>query len=255
MTLKRVSRGSPSRFHWLLVLALFVGLLAFGQRLWRSRRGTASRPMKAIVRWHYGTADVLRLERSRRGAGRRRDPREGSRSLPSIPSTGTRCAARVLMRLGERAAHSRRTSASASTSRGLVRTFAGKRSRASRLATRCSAVDPAPSRYVVGDPIAQSRPSRRNVSFEQGPTAGVAAVTALQALRDAGPAAVGRERVLVNGAVGGVGTYSPCRSAKSMGAEVTGVSSTRNLELVASSRRSRHHYTVRILGRVGGCTT
>jgi NADPH:quinone reductase-like Zn-dependent oxidoreductase len=71
-----------------------------------------------------------------------------------------------------------------------------------------------------------------NVSFEQAAGAGVAAITALQALRDKGRVEAG-QRVLVNGASGGVGTFA-VQIAKAMGAEVTGVQSTRNLELVRS---------------------
>ncbi|MGB5512191.1 MAG: NAD(P)-dependent alcohol dehydrogenase, partial [Woeseiaceae bacterium] len=71
-----------------------------------------------------------------------------------------------------------------------------------------------------------------NVSFEQAATVGIAGVTALQALRDKGKLQPG-QRVLVNGASGGVGTFA-VQIAKSMGAEVTGVCSTRNVEMVRS---------------------
>jgi NADPH:quinone reductase-like Zn-dependent oxidoreductase len=71
-----------------------------------------------------------------------------------------------------------------------------------------------------------------NVSFEQAGVVGIAGTTALQGLRDAGALQPG-QKVLINGASGGVGTFA-VQIAKSMGAEVTGVSSTRNLELVRS---------------------
>ena len=69
-----------------------------------------------------------------------------------------------------------------------------------------------------------------NVSFDEAAAIGIAAVTALQALRDDGRLQAG-EKVLINGASGGVGTYA-VQIAKAMGAEVHGVCSTRNVEMV-----------------------
>lgn len=71
-----------------------------------------------------------------------------------------------------------------------------------------------------------------NVTFEQAAAVPVAALTALQGVRDHGKVGAG-QRVLINGASGGVGTFA-VQIAKWLGAEVTGVSSTRNLELVRS---------------------
>ncbi|HET6212917.1 MAG TPA: NAD(P)-dependent alcohol dehydrogenase [Micromonosporaceae bacterium] len=71
-----------------------------------------------------------------------------------------------------------------------------------------------------------------NVTFEQAASVPVAAYTALQALRDKGRIQPGH-RVLVNGAAGGVGTFT-VQIAKAYGAEVTGVCSTRNVEMVRS---------------------
>jgi len=71
-----------------------------------------------------------------------------------------------------------------------------------------------------------------NVTFQQAASIPIAAVTALQALRDKGQVRAG-QKVLINGASGGVGTFA-VQIAKIMGAEVTGVCSTRNVELVRS---------------------
>ena len=72
-----------------------------------------------------------------------------------------------------------------------------------------------------------------NVTFEEAAAAGAAAHTALQGLRDGGQIQAG-QRVLINGASGGVGTFA-VQIAKSFGATVTAVCSTRNLDLVRSA--------------------
>jgi NADPH:quinone reductase-like Zn-dependent oxidoreductase len=71
-----------------------------------------------------------------------------------------------------------------------------------------------------------------NVTFEQAASAPVAALTALQGLRDKGQIQQG-QKVLINGAAGGVGTFA-VQIARSFGANVTGVCSTRNVDMVRS---------------------
>ena len=71
-----------------------------------------------------------------------------------------------------------------------------------------------------------------HVTFEQAASAPVAAFTALQGLRDKGQVQPG-QKVLINGAAGGVGTFA-VQIAKSFGAEVTGICSTRNVDMVRS---------------------
>src|SRR6266568_3341393 len=71
-----------------------------------------------------------------------------------------------------------------------------------------------------------------NITFEQAASVNIAGITALQALRDKGKVQAG-QKVLINGASGGVGTFA-VQIAKSFGANVTGVCSTRNVDLVQS---------------------
>lgn len=75
-------------------------------------------------------------------------------------------------------------------------------------------------------------PKPATITFEQAAAAPLAATTALQALRDAARVQPG-QKVLVNGASGGVGTFA-VQIARSLGVDVTGVCSTRNVEMVRS---------------------
>ena len=110
------------------------------------------------------------------------------------------------------------------------------------------AVGPAVTRFSVGDEVfgfgrgtfaeyAAAREDKlarkpANVTFEQAAVVPVSAVTALQALTDAGRVQAG-QKVLVTGASGGVGSYA-VQLAKAFGAEVTGVCSTAKVDLVRS---------------------
>ena len=71
-----------------------------------------------------------------------------------------------------------------------------------------------------------------SIKFEQAASVPVAGLSALQGLRDKAQVQPG-QRVLINGAAGGVGTFA-VQIAKSLGADVTGVCSTRNVEMVRS---------------------
>jgi NADPH:quinone reductase-like Zn-dependent oxidoreductase len=88
------------------------------------------------------------------------------------------------------------------------------------------------SEYVVARASGAIALKPDNMTFEEAGAIPIAAITALQGLRDEGRIAAGK-KVLINGASGGVGTYA-VQIAKALGAEVTGVCSTRNVELVRS---------------------
>jgi NADPH:quinone reductase-like Zn-dependent oxidoreductase len=81
-------------------------------------------------------------------------------------------------------------------------------------------------------PAAQFVPKPASLTFEEAATVGVSAATALLAMRDHGKVQPG-QKVLINGASGGVGSFA-VQIAKALGAEVTGVCSTRNVEMLRS---------------------
>lgn len=83
---------------------------------------------------------------------------------------------------------------------------------------------------AVSEKVVAPKPT--NLSDEQAAAVPLAATTALQALRDEGKVDAG-DRVLINGTSGGVGTFA-VQIAKALGAEVTAVCSTKNIELVRS---------------------
>ncbi len=109
------------------------------------------------------------------------------------------------------------------------------------------AVGKAVTQFKVGDEVYGARsgafaeyvcvknhvyPKPANITFEEAGSVAVAAMTALQGLRDHGQLQPG-QKVLINGASGGVGTFA-VQIAKTLGAHVTAVCSSRNMELVRS---------------------
>jgi NADPH:quinone reductase-like Zn-dependent oxidoreductase len=98
-------------------------------------------------------------------------------------------------------------------------------------ARRCRVrrVNGAFAEYVVAA-AGKLAPKPANLSFEQAAAVPTAGLTALQGLRDAGKVQPG-QKVLINGAAGGVGTFA-VQIGKALGAQVTGVCSTRNVEMV-----------------------
>ena len=88
------------------------------------------------------------------------------------------------------------------------------------------------AQYLCRRATGSVAPKPAGLTFEQAASINIAGITALQGVRDKGKVQAG-QRVLINGASGGVGTFA-VQIAKSYGADVTGVCSTRNVELVQS---------------------
>jgi NADPH:quinone reductase-like Zn-dependent oxidoreductase len=215
-----------------LVLAFLVGFIAY----WRStnecdsKTGAPANPMKAIVHCEYGGPEVLTLT-------------DVEKPVPSDNQILVRVRAASLNPLDL-------------VIRGFwfLRPFSGMRKpKDIRLG-----VDYAGTVETVGKNVTQFKPGDEvfggrdgalaeyvcvlpdravtlkpaNMTFEQAASVPVAALTALQGLRDKGKIKAG-QKVLINGASGGVGTFA-VQIAKSFGTEVTGVCSTRNVDMVRS---------------------
>jgi len=191
----------------------------------------ANETMKAIVQEGYGSADALRL-------------REIERPVLAEGRVLVRVRAASVNALDWHTLHG-----------GLVIRAISSLMRQQDIPVRgvdlagvVEAVGPGVTRFAKGDEVFGGAPAAfaeyalareeslvlkpRNASFEQAAAVGVAGRTALQGLRDVAQVKPG-QRVLVNGAGGGVGTFA-VQIAKALGAHVTAVTSTRNLEMVRS---------------------
>ncbi|MDX6560084.1 MAG: hypothetical protein QOF72_3133 [Blastocatellia bacterium] len=232
MKIKRILKWSTRAILVVLILTFLVGFIAY----WRStndcdrKTGAVANPMKAIVHCEYGGPEVLTLV-------------DVEKPAPVDNQVLVRVRAASLNPLDL-------------TIRGplLIRPILGMRKpKDTRLG-----VDYAGTVEAVGKDVTQFKPGDEvfggkngaladyvcvladravtlkpaNMTFEQAASVPVAALTALQGLRDKGKIKAG-QKVLVNGASGGVGTFA-VQIAKSFGTEVTAVCSTRNLEMVRS---------------------
>jgi NADPH:quinone reductase-like Zn-dependent oxidoreductase len=188
--------------------------------------------MKAVVHACYGKADALRFEDVARPAPRDLEVLVEVRAVALNPldwhyMTGTPYVMRLESGLGRPKSDRLGVDFSgivAAVGSGVTRYKPGDEVLGSRFGAFAEYVVVAEDRALVPKPA--------NISFEQAAAIPVAAITALQGLRDKGRVRPG-DRVLINGASGGVGTFA-VQIAKALGAEVTGVCSTRNVELVRS---------------------
>ncbi len=185
--------------------------------------------MKAIVQDGYGSPDVLKLREI---------------DIPAVGDDG------VLVKVSAASLNAADSHLMQGLPRLIGRLLSSSRTtvRGFDVAGRVEAVGRNVTRFKTGDEVfgtahgscaeyvatSQDRlaPKPRNLTFEQAAALAVAGFTALQGLRDKAHLQPG-QRVLIYGAGGGVGTFA-VQIAKSLGAHVTAVTSTRNLDLVRS---------------------
>ncbi len=219
-----------------IALALFVGVIALLIGYWRSSNdcgqntGAPSHPMKAIVYCDFGPPDVLRLEEIEKPVPNDDQVLIKVRAASVNPydwhfMRGTP----YLMRMEAGLRKPKVTR--------LGGDVAGQVEAAGRNVTQFKPGDEvfglcsgAFAEYCLGKSKLALKPD--NMTFEQAASVPVAALTALQGLRDKGKIQPG-QKVLINGASGGVGTFA-VQIAKAFGAGVTGVCSTRNVDMVRS---------------------
>ena len=220
-----------SRSVWLTLVALLliVIVLALMSPAPTLPRGSGE-PMKSIVYHEYGTADVLRFEQTEKPLPNDNQVLIKVRAASVNPldwhyMRGTPYLMRVAG-TGLRKPNDPRLGADVA---GVVEAV-GK-----------NVTDFKPGDEVFGTSggaFAEYAPASKvalkpaNITFEQAAAVPIAGLTALQGLRDSGHLRAG-QRVLINGASGGVGTFA-VQIAKTYGADVTGVCSTRNVEMVRS---------------------
>src|SRR5436305_1273226 len=230
--LKRVLKWITAAILVLLLLAFLVGFIAY----WRSKNdcgkaGAATKPMKAIVYCDYGLAN-LKLEEVEKPA-----PND-DQILVRVRATSVNPydwhfveGTPKFMRLGVGLRKPKDTR--------LGVDYAGTVEAVGKNVTQFKPGDEvfggkggSFAEYVCvrQDRLVATKPA--NITFDQAGSADIAGVTALQAVRDKGKVQSG-QKVLINGASGGVGTFA-VQIATSYGADVTGVCSTRNVDLVRS---------------------
>jgi len=231
MKLKRILKWSARAIFVALVLAFLVGFIAYWRSTNECDRGTAalSNPMKAVRFCEYGSPDVVKLDDVEKPV-----PND-DQVLLKVRAASLNALDVYLIRdswvgrlmFGLRKPRDTRIGSD----------FAGEVEAVGKNVTQFKPGDEvfgicrgalaeyavAPERALVMKPP--------GVTFEQAASLPLAGLTALQGLRE-GKIQPG-QKVLINGATGGVGTFA-VQVAKSLGAEVTAVCSTRNVDLVRS---------------------
>src|SRR5450432_1844141 len=229
--MKRILKWTGATILLALILSIFAGFVAY----WKStnecdrKTGTLSNPMKAIVYCEYGSADVLKFEDVEKPVPNDNEVliKVRAASLNALDAYMIRDAWFNRLIFGLRKPRDTR----------LGRDVAGQIEAVGKNVTQFKPGDEvfgfcrgSLAEYAVTSERALvTKPPK--VSFEEAASVPLAGLTALQGLRQ-GKIQPG-QKVLINGATGGVGTFA-VQIAKSFGAEVTAVCSTGKVELVRS---------------------
>src|SRR6266446_10144354 len=234
MKLRHILKGILKWTSVAILLALFVGIIALFIAYWRSTndcgRNTAapSNPMKAIVYCDYGIAN-LKLEDVERPVPNDDQILVKVHAVSVNPYDwhfieGTPKFMRAMIG-GLRKPKDTRLGVD----------FAGTVETVGKSVTQYKPGDEvfggstgAFAQYLCRRATGSVAPKPAGLTFEQAASINIAGITALQGVRDKGKVQPG-QKVLINGASGGVGTFA-VQIAKSYGADVTGVCSTRNVE-------------------------
>src|SRR6266581_2968495 len=234
MKIRRILKWSARGILLALILGFLVGFIAY----WRStnecdRKTATNNPMKAILHCEYGGPEVLTLADVEKPAPADNQVLVRVRGASVNPLDLTIRGPWLLRPLfGLRKPKDTRLGVDYA---GTVEAVGKNPAAAGQFKPGdevFGAKNGALAEYVcvLADRAVVLKPA--NMTFEQAASVPVAAITALQGLRDKGKIQAG-QKVLINGASGGVGTFA-VQIAKSFGAGVTGVCSTRNVDLVRS---------------------
>ena len=232
MKLRGILKWGVTTILGLLLAGFGIAYLASTNECYDSDRPAPAHPMRAIVYCDYGPPDVLRVEAVEKPVPGEREllvrvravalnPLDWHyvRGTPYVMRLGTGLRRPKSIRFGvDYAGTIEAVGAGVTKFKPGDAVFGGRNGAFAEYLT------------TPEDAAVALKPGRS--SFEEAASLPIAAITALQGLRDQGRVGAG-DRVLVNGASGGVGTFA-VQIAKALGAHVTGVCSTRNVDLVRS---------------------
>src|SRR5438034_5762224 len=229
MKLKRVLKWSASVIFLALVLWLFIAYWTSTNDCNRDA-ATPSNPMKAIVNCEYGVGN-LQLRELEKPSPNDNEVLVRVRAASINPVDGHLIRGSWMMRPMSGLRKPKNTRFGTDYS-GIVEAIGKDVTNFKPGDEVFGAKNGAVADYICvkADRATVMKPN--NVTFEQAGSVAVAGLTALQGLRDKGHIQTG-QKVLINGASGGGGTFA-VQIAKAFGADVTGVCSTRNVDLVKS---------------------